>query len=113
MARSPIPPVNATVTKVFREETVSDGGGGFIVTLVVVWEGSAPAYARQKVGLEAGSSTVLTVEEDTVSVPSTVPVGLGDTIEFTSHGASYSRRVDSLEGHPDYGFTRLFVTDPG
>ncbi len=113
MARSPIPPTNATLTKVSRKETVSDGGGGTIVTLVVVWEGSVPAYARQKVGLEAGSSTVLTVEEDTLAIPSSVPVGLGDTVEFTTHGVAYSRRVDSLEGHPDYGFTRLFVTDPG
>jgi hypothetical protein len=113
MARSPIPPTNATLTKVSRVERVSDGGGGTITTLVVVWQGSAPAYARQKVGLEAGSSSVLTVEEDTLAIPSSVPVGLGDTVEFTSHAVAYSRRVDSLEGHPDYGFTRLFVTDPG
>jgi bifunctional DNA-binding transcriptional regulator/antitoxin component of YhaV-PrlF toxin-antitoxin module len=113
MARSPIPPTNATLTKVSRTETVSDGGGGFVTQKVVAWQGSVPAYARQKVGLEAGSSSVLTVEEDTLTVPSSVPVDLGDTVEFTSHGASYSRRVDSLEGHPDYGFTRLFVTDPG
>jgi plastocyanin len=113
MARSPVPPVNATVTKVSRKETVSDGGGGFTTTWVVKWEGAAPAYARQKVGLEAGSSTVLTVEEDTLAIPSSVPVDLGDTVEFTTHGVLYARRVDSLEGHPDYGFTRLFVTDPG
>jgi hypothetical protein len=113
MARSPIPPTNATLTEVSRTETVSDGGGGFITKKVVAWQGSAPAYVRQKVGLEAGSSTVLTVEEDTLTVPSSVPVGLGDDVKFTTHGVAHSRRVDSLEGHPDYGFTRLFVTDPG
>lgn len=112
MARSPIPPTNATLTEVSRKETVSDGGGGTTTTFVVKWQGSVPAYSRSKVGLEAGSSSVLTVEEDTIVVPSSVPVGLGDSIEFTTHGQSFSRRVDSLEGHPDYGFTRCFVTDP-
>jgi hypothetical protein len=113
MARSPVPPVNATVTKVSRKEMVSDGGGGTTTTWVVKWEGSASAYARQRVGLEAGSSSILTVEEDTLAIPSSVPVGLGDTVEFTSHGVAYTRRVDSVEDHHDYGFVRCFVTDPG
>ncbi len=49
MARSPIPPTNATLTKVSRIERVSDGGGGFVDQEVVAWEGSAPAYSRSKV----------------------------------------------------------------
>lgn len=111
MARSPIPPTNATVNLVERFSRVSDGGGGYIEEWVQTWAGSLPAFSTEKIHLEAGSASVLTVHTVQLVVPSTIPVQVGDRVTFTHAGTTNVREVDGTEDRSDYGFTRLFVKE--
>lgn len=108
-----VPPINATVTLVERFERVSDGGGGFIEDWAEVWSGTAPAYSTEKIAYAAGDSAVLTVHTVTLVVPSSVPVAIGDRVTYTHAGTENVREVDGTEDRADFGFTRLYVKDPG
>jgi plastocyanin len=106
-----LPPVNARVTLVERFERVSDGGGGFTEAWVQTWAGNEPAFSTEKISLEAGASSVLTVHVVQVVVPSTVPVAVGDRVTWTHAGKVNVRAVDGTEDRADYGFTRLYVKE--
>lgn len=110
-----LPPVNATLTRVFGLDYVNVGGE-MIETEVEKWAGTAPAFTTEKNSIEAGPGGLMNVYAATVALPSPlgsppVAVEVGDLLEYERSGETQTRRVDQTEDRADFGFTRCFVSE--
>lgn len=112
---SAIPPVNATLTAVYRYEWASG-----LPVRVDRWSGAAPAHVLERsravataeeVGSPFGAGVASAERYDVTTaelvIPSAVPVALGDYCVFTRSGEQHTRRAAAIEDHSDYGFLRI------
>lgn len=111
-----LPPVNATLTKVYGIETVNVGGEQ-VETEVEKWSGSVSAFTTEKNSIEAGPNGPQNVYSATAVVPAPlgdppIEIEVGDLIDYERNGSTEHRQVDLTEDRQDFGFTRLFVSEP-
>lgn len=114
-----IPPVNATLTSVYRYAWASG-----LPVRADRWGGAAPAHVversravatAEEVGSPFGAGVASASRYDVTNVelviPSAVPVALGDYCVFTRSGQQHTRRAAAIEDHSDYGFTRVHAEE--
>jgi len=108
-----LPPVNATLTKVEAPQMVDDYTGEPIPgTGEVFWEGSAPAYLRERVVVETGRGTVDQLEIASLVIPSYVPeVVTGRHLTFERAGETFTRTARNIEPRPDQGYRLVYFAD--
>ena len=112
MARSPVPPVNSTVTEI-REPGSTDDYDGTHTPGPVKWAGEASAYVTEQVLVETGRGAV----DQLVVTRAVLPDGLGpavetgDEITLSKGGSTFTRTVQNIEERSDYGFVRVFFEE--
>lgn len=113
MAAKNVPPVNATLTRIWSLEVVGvDDYGNPLYGDVETFTGSAPAYVTEKHDYEVTSDGGQIVNYiATVVIPSTIAVESGHKIRYVRRGVETTQQVDATENRADFGFTRCFVKD--
>lgn len=108
---SPIPPVNATLTRIYAPTSVPSGGGGTTTIDAQVWAGTAPAFSTERNRVEAGSTAIVNVYDATVAIPTGLIAELvtGMTLAVARNGQTLIRRVTQVEDRADFGFIRATV----
>jgi len=105
-----LPPVNATLTEVRRQEGWDDLNN-VAVPGAVRWQGNVPAYATENVIVETGRGTVEQLVVTRLVIPSRIAVSSGDDLTFIKGGQATTRRARNIEDRSDRGFVRIYFYD--
>jgi outer membrane scaffolding protein for murein synthesis (MipA/OmpV family) len=108
-----VPPVNATLTRVWaREQVGEDDYFNAVYADVETFTGAAPAYVTERNEFEVtDSGGRLRNYTAQVVIPSDVPVEVGHKLAITRRGVQTVREVDAVEDRSDFGFTRCYVKE--